>query len=48
MLPFTPEVSRWTPEEFVKTVLVDAMQVRAVLVGEDFRFGHKQAGDTTC
>jgi riboflavin kinase/FMN adenylyltransferase len=46
MLPFTPEVSRWTPEEFVKTVLVDAMQVRAVLVGEDFRFGHKQAGDT--
>jgi riboflavin kinase/FMN adenylyltransferase len=46
MLPFTPEVSRWTPEEFVKTVLVDAMQVRAVLVGDDFRFGHKQAGDT--
>ena len=46
ILPFTPEVSRWTPEEFVKTVLVDAMQVRAVLVGEDFRFGHKQVGDT--
>lgn len=47
MLPFTPEVSRWTPEQFVKTVLVDAMQARAVLVGEGFRFGHKQAGDTT-
>jgi riboflavin kinase/FMN adenylyltransferase len=46
MLPFTPEVSRWTPEEFVKTVLADAMRVRAVLVGEDFRFGHKQSGDT--
>lgn len=46
LLPFTLEVSRWSPEEFVKTVLVDAMQVRAVLVGEDFRFGHKQAGDT--
>ncbi len=46
ILPFTIEVSRWTPEQFVKTVLVDAMQVRAVLVGEDFRFGHKQAGDT--
>ena len=46
MLPFTLEVSRWTPEQFVKTVLVDAMQARAVLVGEDFRFGHKQAGDT--
>jgi riboflavin kinase/FMN adenylyltransferase len=46
MLPFTREVSQWTPEEFVKTVLADAMQVRAVMVGEDFRFGHKQAGDT--
>jgi len=46
MLPFTAEVSRWTPEEFVRTVLVDAMKVRAVLVGDDFRFGHKQAGDT--
>lgn len=46
MLPFTPEVSRWTPEEFVKTVLVEAMQARAVMVGEDFRFGHKQAGTT--
>jgi riboflavin kinase/FMN adenylyltransferase len=46
MLPFTPEVSRWTPEEFVRKVLADAMKVRAVLVGEDFRFGHKQAGNT--
>src|SRR5579864_5517738 len=46
MLPFTLDVSRWTPEEFVRTVLVDAMKVRAVLVGDDFRFGHKQAGDT--
>jgi len=27
-------------------VLVDAMKVRAVMVGEDFRFGHKQSGDT--
>ena len=47
ILPFTAEVSRWTPEEFVRTVLVEVMQVRAVLVGQDFRFGHKQAGDTS-
>jgi riboflavin kinase/FMN adenylyltransferase len=46
ILPFTPEVSRWTPEQFVKTVLVDAMKVKAILVGDDFRFGHKQAGNT--
>src|SRR5579863_7755780 len=25
MLPFTLDVSRWTPEEFVRTVLVNAM-----------------------
>jgi riboflavin kinase/FMN adenylyltransferase len=46
ILPFTRELSELSPEEFVRNVLVDAMQVRAVLVGEDFRFGHKQAGDT--
>jgi riboflavin kinase/FMN adenylyltransferase len=46
VLPFTRELSQLSPEEFVRNVLVDAMQVRAVLVGEDFRFGHKQAGDT--
>jgi len=46
MLPFTRGLSQLSPEQFAKTVLVDAMQVRAVLVGEDFRFGHQQAGDT--
>lgn len=46
ILPFTPAVARLTPEEFVEQVLVAKLGARAVVVGENFRFGHKQAGDT--
>jgi riboflavin kinase/FMN adenylyltransferase len=46
ILPFTAELARLTPEEFVRQVLVEALGARAVLVGDNFRFGHKQAGDT--
>jgi len=45
ILPFTTELSRLTPEEFVTQVLRDSLQARVVLVGRRFRFGHKQAGD---
>src|SRR5438445_1638719 len=45
VLPFTPDVARLSPEEFVEQILVRGLHVRAVLVGENFRFGHKQAGD---
>jgi riboflavin kinase/FMN adenylyltransferase len=33
------------PESFVREVLVDALHVRRLLVGEDFRFGHGGRGD---
>ena len=46
VMPFTLELSRLSPEEFVEKILVDELKVRALLVGENFRFGHKQAGDT--
>lgn len=45
VLPFTMEVARLSPEEFVERVLVDKLRARAVLVGENFRFGAKAAGD---
>jgi riboflavin kinase/FMN adenylyltransferase len=45
VLPFTQEVSRWSPEEFVRRVLVEALGAVAVFVGEDFRFGHRASGD---
>lgn len=46
ILPFTPEVSRLTPEEFVREILVSKLQARTVLVGDNFRFGHRASGDT--
>src|SRR5580704_3461515 len=46
VLPFTLETARLTPEEFVRDILVNALRAKIVLVGENFRFGHKQSGDT--
>ncbi len=46
VLPFTTEFAALSPEEFVKRVLVDAAGARAVVIGANFRFGRKQAGDT--
>jgi len=46
VMPFTLELSQLTPQEFVERILVAQLRVRTVLVGENFRFGHKQAGDT--
>jgi riboflavin kinase/FMN adenylyltransferase len=45
LLPFTPAFSRLTAAEFVQTVLVDQLHAAAVVVGENFRFGHRAAGD---
>ncbi|MCK9870448.1 bifunctional riboflavin kinase/FAD synthetase [Nocardiopsis dassonvillei] len=45
VLPFTKDLSSLTPEEFVQRVLVDRLHAAAVVVGEDFRFGHRAAGD---
>jgi riboflavin kinase/FMN adenylyltransferase len=46
ILPFNAEVARLTPEQFVEQVLVRKLGARAIVVGENFRFGHKKAGDT--
>lgn len=46
VLPFTHELAKLSPQEFVDQILVQDLQVRAVFVGENFRFGHKQAGDS--
>ncbi|HEY0641380.1 MAG TPA: bifunctional riboflavin kinase/FAD synthetase [Pseudonocardiaceae bacterium] len=45
VLPFTPEMSRMPADEFVHEVLVERLHVAAVVVGENFRFGNKAAGD---
>jgi phosphoribosyl 1,2-cyclic phosphate phosphodiesterase len=45
VLPFTMELARLSPGDFVGEILMRGLHVRAVLVGENFRFGHRQAGD---
>jgi riboflavin kinase/FMN adenylyltransferase len=44
---FTLEMSRWEPEMFVRTVLVDWLRVSEVWVGANFLFGHDRAGNFT-
>jgi riboflavin kinase/FMN adenylyltransferase len=44
---FTPELSRWEPEAFVETVLIDWLNVAEVWVGENFLFGRDRTGTFT-
>jgi len=44
-LPFTLAFSQMPPSEFVFNALVDRLHASGVIVGENFRFGHKAAGD---
>ena len=45
VLPFTPELSRTEPAAFAHHVLVERLHAAAVVVGRNFRFGHRAAGD---
>jgi riboflavin kinase/FMN adenylyltransferase len=45
LVRFTREMSTWDPERFVRTVLVDWLQVVEVWVGANFLFGHERAGN---
>ena len=44
-VPFTYELSQLSAEDFVRVVLVDGLHADAVVVGENFRFGNKAAGN---
>jgi riboflavin kinase/FMN adenylyltransferase len=46
VLPFTAEIAQLSPLEFVERIVVGRLRARIVMVGDNFRFGHKQAGDT--
>ena len=45
VIPFDLELSRKSPEQFVREVLVGEGGAGIVVVGENFRFGHRAAGD---
>lgn len=44
VIPFTAELSRLRPDEFVHSALVAGLHAATVVVGENFRFGHKAEG----
>jgi riboflavin kinase/FMN adenylyltransferase len=45
VLPFDARLAAQTPESFIQDVLLKGLGARYVLVGDDFRFGAKRAGD---
>ncbi len=45
VIPFDRDIASWTPEEFIDRVLVSSLQAKAVVVGANFRFGNRAAGD---
>lgn len=45
ILPFTRDLSLVTPYDFVNRILSETLRTRAIVVGDNFRFGHKHAGD---
>lgn len=45
--PFTEETASMEPEDFIKKVLIDKVDAKMIVVGTDFRFGHKRRGDVS-
>lgn len=44
-LRFDARLAEFSPARFIDDILVRGIGAREVIVGEDFRFGHKRAGD---
>ncbi len=45
VIPFSREIADWTPGEFIDRILVSALHAKGVVVGANFRFGNRAAGD---
>jgi riboflavin kinase/FMN adenylyltransferase len=45
VIPFSRDIASWTPLEFIDRVLVEGLHVAHVVVGANFRFGARAAGD---
>lgn len=43
--PFTLALSQFSPEQFARQFVVELLGARVVIVGDNFRFGHRRAGD---
>lgn len=44
---FTENFRKLSPEDFVKNILIDQLNIESVFVGFDYRFGFKASGDTS-
>jgi riboflavin kinase/FMN adenylyltransferase len=47
VLKFDAAFSQLSPEEFVRRILVETLAAKAVLLGENFRFGYRHAGNVS-
>ncbi|MHB1948253.1 MAG: bifunctional riboflavin kinase/FAD synthetase [Gammaproteobacteria bacterium] len=45
VIRFDHDFSKLSAQEFIKKILVDALAVKKIIVGDDFRFGHQREGD---
>lgn len=45
VLAFSEDMAGWSPQEFIDRVLIEQLRAQQVIVGQNFRFGHKAAGD---
>jgi riboflavin kinase / FMN adenylyltransferase len=45
VIPFDEGFAHQSPQEFIDAVLIDRLQATRVSIGENFRFGHRAAGD---
>ena len=43
--PFTLELSQFSPAQFAQQFVVELLSAKVVIVGENFRFGHRRTGD---
>jgi len=45
LLAFNQRLSAMTAEDFIRQILVDSLQIKSLIVGDDFRFGKGRLGD---
>ena len=47
LVRFSARFAQLNPQEFIQQILIDGVQARWILVGDDFKFGAKRGGDIT-
>lgn len=43
--PFTDEIALMEAEDFIEKILIEKFHAKYIVVGTDFKFGHKKRGD---